>query len=77
MAQSPDWQAVETLLFEKSKEAIEQFVKEHTDLLCSFFASFANLLAGEFAICIDTQGYALQQAMKEGLLRLIGLALKG
>lgn len=67
MAQAPDWQEVEAILFEKSKEAIERFVKEHPDLLCSFFAYFANPLSGEFAVCIDTPKHALQQAMKEEL----------
>lgn len=65
MVQSPDWQEVETLLFEKSKETIEHFAKEHPGVQCSFFAYFANPLSGEFAICLDTPENALQQAMKE------------
>lgn len=67
MAQSPNWQEVETILFEKGKEAIERFAKEHPDLLCSFFAYSADPLSGEFAISIDTQEHAWQQAQKEEL----------
>lgn len=65
--QAPNWQEVETILFEKGKEAIERFANEHPDLLCSFFAYSADPLSGEFAICIDTQEHALQQAEKEEL----------
>lgn len=41
VVQSPDWQEVETILFEKSKETIEQFAKKHPEVQCSFFAYFA------------------------------------
>lgn len=67
MVQAPDWQETETILFEKSKEAIERFAKEHPDVQCSFFAYFANPLSGEFAVCFDTPENALQQAKKEEL----------
>ncbi len=67
MVQAPNWQEVETTLFEEGKEAIERFATEHPDLLCSFFAYYADPLSGEFAICIDTQEHALQQARKEEL----------
>lgn len=67
MVQAPDWQEVETILFEKSKEAIERFAKEHPDLLCSFFAYSAHPLSGEFAISLDTPEHALQQSRKEAL----------
>lgn len=67
MAQAPDWQEVETILFEKSKKTIERFTREHSDLTCSFFAYSANPLSGEFAISIDTPQHALQQAQKEEL----------
>lgn len=67
MVQAPDWQEVETTLFEKSKGTIERFAKEHPDLQCSFFAYSANPLSGEFAICIDTSEHALQQAREEEL----------
>ena len=67
MVQAPNWQEVETILFEKGKEAIERFAKEHPDLLCSFFAYSGDPLSGEFAISIDTQEHALQQARKEEL----------
>jgi hypothetical protein len=65
MVQAPNWQEVETTLFEEGKEAIARFATEHPDLLCSFFAYYADPLSGEFAICIDTQEHALQQAKKE------------
>ncbi len=65
--QAPNWQEVETILFEKGKEAIERFATEHPDLLCSFFAYSADPLSGEFAISIDTQEHALRQAEKEEL----------
>ncbi len=67
MVQAPDWQEVETTLFEKSKEAIERFAKEHPDVQCSFFAYSADPISGEFAISIDTPENALQQARKEEL----------
>ena len=65
MVQVPNWQEVEIILFERSKETIERFAREHADVQCSFFAFSANPLSGEFAICIDTPGNALHQAKKE------------
>ncbi len=65
-----DWQAIERALFEKEKSTIEQFAKEHPDIVCSFFACVAAPLLGEFAFRFDTPENAAYEAMKHELMIL-------
>ncbi len=64
----PDWQIVEQRLFEKAKEAVEQFAREHPETMCSFFACAADPLSGEFAFCLDTPENATHEAIKHELV---------
>jgi hypothetical protein len=58
------------ILFEKSKEAIGRFAKEHPDVQCSFFAYYVYLSTGTIDVCIDTPENALHEAMREELFTL-------
>lgn len=64
----PDWQAIEQKIFETGKDAIEQFAKEHSEVMCSFFACQADPLSGNFAFSFDTPENAAHEAIKRELM---------
>lgn len=64
------WQAIEQAFYDKAKEVIEEFAKEHPGMLCSFFACFADPFSGTFAFSFDTPENAAHEAMKHELMIL-------
>jgi hypothetical protein len=63
--QLPDWNEVEELLFETSKEAIKEFNQEHPDEVCSFFAYDVDVPYDTFRISFETITNSLRVAKEE------------
>jgi hypothetical protein len=64
MIKSPNWQEIEDKLFEYSQKAIQVMVEEHSGVLLSFFAYYAEPIQGYFQFHFDTPQNAIRGAIR-------------
>ncbi|GHO48608.1 hypothetical protein [Ktedonospora formicarum] len=75
---APNWHEVEERLFAEGKSALLQFMEEHPDEICSFFAYGWIPMDGDFYLFLDTPHNALRMAQddQQSLLKQRGKMLQ-